>query len=170
MDSDPKELISSGFIARREGRLDDARQLFADAVDFAGEPATRAHALTCAGQIERDLGDDTGALERYQEAAGIFRKLNDPLKLAHTVRHVADILSHQGMATLAARCYDESIAIYRKNPATPPLDLANTLRGYAMLKVQTGAEDGAKLLWKEARDLYAAAGVEAGVQESDAHL
>jgi hypothetical protein len=84
--------------------------------------------------------------------------LNDPLALAHTIRHVADIHRVQGNPQLAEPCYDEALGLYRANAATPPLDLANAIRGLALLKND-------KALWAEARDLYASLDVQAGVDE-----
>jgi hypothetical protein len=67
----------------------------------------------------------------------------------------------------AAPCYAEALEIYRANQATPPLDLANTLRGYALLRGEMGCREEAKLLWIEAGQLYTAAEVQAGVDESE---
>jgi tetratricopeptide (TPR) repeat protein len=87
-------------------------------------------------------------------------------RLAHTVRHVGDIQRHERRYNLAAPCYEEALAIYRAHEETPQLDLANALRGFALLKEETGDAAGARLLWQEAKELYAAVNVEAGVVES----
>ena len=77
-------------------------------------------------------------------------------------------LTHYGEAAAINRAgYREALAIYRRNERTPPLDLANALRGFALLK---GRSAEANALWQEARDLYAAVGVEAGVAESSGRL
>jgi hypothetical protein len=64
----------------------------------------------------------------------------------------------------------EAIAIYRAQEPLPPLHLANALRVAALLKEQAGSNAEAMPLWVEARDRYSAAGVDAGVAESRAHL
>lgn len=120
------------------------------------------------GQIERDPGNLGAARQHYEEAVAIYPTQGDPLKLAHTVRHVADILQDQGELDLAEPCYDEALKIYRADQRTPPLDLANAIRGLAILK--HGEAEQAKLLWTEARDLYASAGVQAGAAESSRRL
>lgn len=122
------------------------------------------------GQIERDLGNKDVALRYYREAESIYRSLGDPLKLAHTVRHVGDILRSIGSVEQARVCYEEALAIYRGQNSTSDLDLANTVRGFALLKEGAGELPGAKILWQEARILYKAADVQPGVQESDSHL
>ncbi|HVP00411.1 MAG TPA: tetratricopeptide repeat protein [Bryobacteraceae bacterium] len=125
-------------------------------MEFAAELKRQA-------QAERDQGRLEEARRLYEQAAERYRALNDPLALAHTVRHVADIHRQQGHPELAARCYDEALMIYRANAETPQLDLANAIRGLALLKNEA-------TLWQEARDLYAEVGVDAGVNECSRRL
>lgn len=47
------------------------------------------------------------------------------------------------------------------------LNLANAIRSFAVLKEEAGEHDGAQLLWSEARELYAAEHVDAGVAECE---
>ncbi|MGA9417350.1 MAG: hypothetical protein WBV60_21855, partial [Terriglobales bacterium] len=89
---------------------------------------------------------------------------------AHTVRHVADIRREAARLDLAESCYHEALHLYRNHAATPPLDLANAIRGLAILKTDAGDAATAIALWEEARDLYAAVNVEAGVAESNRRL
>lgn len=97
-----------------------------------------ASALTRLGQIEKD----------YEEAATIYRAEGDALRLAHTVRHVGDVLREQRRLDLAESRYLEALQIYSA----------------------TGNTEPARLLWAEARDLYAAVDVEAGVTECNRRL
>ncbi len=131
----------------------------------AGGGVDLARALTSLGQIERNLRRVGVAIEHYEEAAAIYRAEGDALRLAHTVRHLGDMHRGSERFALAEPCYREALAIYRRHELTPPLDLANALRGSALLEEMTGNTDAAKLLWAEARELYAAAGVKAGVEE-----
>ncbi len=70
----------------------------------------------------------------------------------------------------AAPLYAESLEIYRSHKETSPLDLANAIRGFALLKEQTGDLDQALGLWGEARELYDLTGVDAGVSECQARI
>jgi hypothetical protein len=63
---------------------------------------------------------------------------------------------------------DLTAAVGREDAAT--LDLANAIRPLAILKETTGDAAAARRLWEEARDLYAAAGIAAGVTECTARL
>ena len=173
MGDDPETLLKLGYQARREHRLAEAKDLFAEAAGQcrkAGKQALLAQSLTGLGQVERDLQELDAALRHYEDAVQIYRALDEPLALAHTIRHVADIQRNRRQLDLAARCYIEALGIYRENKATPPLDLANALRGYALLNGETGNSEEALLLWREAGHLYAAVGVQAGVDESERQI
>lgn len=81
--------------------------------------------MTDLGQIERDLNNSDLALRHYEESAGIYRSLDNPLRLAHTVRHIGDILRKESRFDDSIPCYREALEIYRLSPETQPLDLAN---------------------------------------------
>ncbi len=140
-------MLMQGHQARRDHRLDDARRIFTEAVEAARLSKDRpwlAQAYTELGRIERDLREIDAALLHYGEAAAIYRRLEESLRLAHTV--------------------------YRAHPETPPLDLANAIRGYALLQEEIGEKQEALALWREARELYAAVNVRAGVDEGDRRI
>ena len=122
------------------------------------------------GQIERDTAHRKRALKVYEEAAIISREVDQPLRFAHTVRHLADLHCELGSLNLAERFYNESLGIYRRERDATPVDLANAVRGYAIMKDSAGATEQARVLWEEARSLYSALGVEAGVNECNARL
>lgn len=167
------ELLALALQSRRENRLADARRYLIEAVNRCREGEARtdlAKALTRLGQIERDVHHSDAALRSYEEAAAIYRAEGDALRLAHTVRHVGDIQQDDGHPELAEPCYREALAIYRSHAKTPPLDLANAIRGLAILKGEAGEAAEARLLWEEARDLYTAVNVKAGVDESERRL
>ena len=159
--------------ARRENRPHDARQDLIEAVALCrreGNGIELAGALADLGQIERDLHCNDAALKNYEEAAAIYRAAGDVLDWAHTVRHIGDILRNMGRKDLAEPYFRTALDLYRGDARTAPLDLANTLRGYALLMDDNGESVRAKPLWQEARDLYAAVGVDAGVKESSRRL
>jgi tetratricopeptide (TPR) repeat protein len=167
------KLLRDATQARREDRHADAKRILVEAVDICRKSESRselAKALTDLGQIERDLHNNKAALAYYEEALAIYRTEGDALKVAHTVRHVGDIHQHQGHRELAEPCYREALKIYRNQERTPPLDLANAIRGLAILTFDAGEAEEAKLLWQEARDLYAGVNVAAGVAESTRRL
>jgi tetratricopeptide (TPR) repeat protein len=123
------------------------------------------------GQIERDLGRSEAARPLYEEAVSLCRGQSDALRLAHTVRHLGDLHQDAGRLGLAEPCYEEALALYRGSGHTPPpLDLANAIRPLAILRERAGNVVEAAGLWREARDLYLAVNVRAGVAECSNHL
>ena len=101
-----------------------------------------AQALTELGQIERDLHNIDVALHHYDEAAAIYRAIDVPLKLAHTIRHIGDIRQEAGRLVEAESPYREALALYHHNAETPLLHLANTIRGLALLTGNTRPRPG----------------------------
>jgi tetratricopeptide (TPR) repeat protein len=166
-------LLMQGHQARREHRLDDAKRIFSEAVETARLSKDRpwlAQAYTELGRVERDLREIDAALLHYGEAAAVYRRLDDPLRLAHIVRHIGDILSESGQLEPAGPHFREALEIYRAHPETPPLDLANALRGYALLQEELGEKQEAVALWRGARELYAQFNVQAGVDEGNRRI
>lgn len=129
-----------------------------------------AQALRELGELERHLPDGDAARQHYEEAVAIFREVDEPLRLAHTARHLGDVHSDAGRAVLAEPCYQEALALYRSHEHTRPLDLANAIRSLAVLKDDAGEAAEATRLWQEAHDLYVAVKVPAGVAECAARL
>lgn len=174
MSSQINTLLEQALGARREDRPEDARRALLEAEKICRTSGTRAElarTLKALGQIERDMGQTEAALSLYQEAVVIYRSEPDALALAHTIRHVADIQRNLGRNLLAEPNYREALAIYRSHPEADALDLANAIRGLAILTFDSGRNnEEARALWQEARDLYASVNVQAGVNESSRRL
>lgn len=134
------------------------------------EDLIAARALIETGRKARDTGDGEAALAHYRSAVEVLRTLDEPLRLAHTVRHVGDILRQNGQPETACACYEEALAIYRAHGATPSLDLANAIAGYARARADLQETEKAAALWVEARDLYASLSLQAGVDEANRWL
>lgn len=115
------------------------------------------------------IGNDAYVLRCRLAVAGL-RKIDDPLRLAHAVRHLGDAYYYAGRWSLAEPCYLEALSIYRRHEKRQPLDLANAIRSFAVLKDEVGAAAEAGLLWQEAHDLYVILDVSAGIAESAARL
>ncbi|HEU4415577.1 MAG TPA: tetratricopeptide repeat protein [Candidatus Angelobacter sp.] len=171
--SDVEALLEHASQARREHRPADAQRDLAEALRLcrtSGTPMQLAATLTSLGQIERDLGHVLPSLEHYQEAAELYRAAGNTLKYAHTIRHLADIHLDEGRHDLAEPFYHEALALYRSEATAQPLDLANAIRGLALLKHATNERDASITLWEEALSLYTQVGVAAGVAESSRRL
>ena len=166
-------LAAQAAAARKEDRLEDAQRDLTRVVEICrreGDEALLARALPALGQIERDLEHTEQALALYTEAAGLHRSLGNVQRLAHTIRHVADIHLDRGEIEQAEPHYKEALDLYGEDERTQPLDFANAIRGMALLREKTGEKQQAKALWENARDLYSAVNVEAGVEESSRRI
>ena len=121
-------------------------------------------ALGKLGHVEQDIEAQVAC---YEEAVAAARDCDDAMRLAHAVRHLGDVHRRARRREDARRCYDEALTLYRDAPTPPTLDFANAVRPMAILKAQTGEPEAALALWREAKALYAAVGIEAGVEEAE---
>jgi tetratricopeptide (TPR) repeat protein len=168
-----QEQFARGYKARRENRIADSRAIFIKAVRSAAEEGDRpslAEALCGLAQAERDIGNLEAAHLHYAGAATLYREIGPPLRLAYALRHEADVYREESRPAEAEPLYLEAEKIYRQQGDDAALDLANTLRGLALVKESSAKPDASRSLWQEARQLYAKCNVEAGVAECDAKL
>jgi len=134
-----------------------------------GSRAELARGLKSLGAHERWLPGDA-AQRHYEEAVGILRALDEPLELAHTIRHLGDIHHDRKRPMQAEPCYHEALAIYRRYGQNQPGHFANAVRVLAVLKEEAGETEEATRLWREAHDLYASINEPMGIAESAAWL
>jgi tetratricopeptide (TPR) repeat protein len=163
-----KEQFAQGYKARKEGRAADARAIFFKAVRSAAEEGDRpslAEALCGLGQSERDIGNLEASGHHYANAVILYRQIGPPERLAYALRHEAEVRREECQPAAAEPLYLEAETIYRQLGDDAELDLANTLRGLALLK-----PDASKARWLEARALYAQQNIDAGVAECDKQL
>ena len=168
-----KEQFAKGYKARREGHAADSRAIFIKAVRSASEAADRpslAEALCGLGQAERDIGNLEASRHHYASAAVLYRQIGPPARLAYALRHEADILRESCLPVDAEPLYVEAEGIYRQQGEEAELDLANTLRGLALVYESAGKSDAARSLFEQARVLYAKCSVQAGVAECEKKL
>jgi tetratricopeptide (TPR) repeat protein len=109
--------------------------------------------------------DSATARQCYEEAVLLYRGVDEPLALAHTIRHLGDVYHEQGRPDLAEPCYHEALGLYRTHDKGSSLDLANAIRSLAVLRWEQ-----TKTLWAEVKDLYTSLSIEAGIKESTARV
>jgi len=168
-----QEQFARGYQARRDDRLADSRAIFLKAVRSAAEEGDRpslAEALCGLGQAERGIGNLEAARHHYAGAAVLYRQIGPPERLAYAIRHEADMLREACLPAEAEPLYLEAEGIYRQQGEAAALDLANTLRGLALVNESLGRPDASRLLFEQARELYAKCNVEAGVAECNKKL
>jgi hypothetical protein len=143
-----KELFARSYQARREDRLADSRATFLQGVRNAAEEADRpslAEALCGLAQAERDIGNPEAASRHYANAAVLYRQVGPPTRLARGGR-----TSEMCHPAEAESLYLEAAGIYRQLGEKATLDLANSLRGLALVNEPAAKMDASKTLWQEA--------------------
>ncbi len=166
-----QELFARGYRARKENRIADSRAIFIKGVRGAAEEGDRpslAEALCGLGQAERDIGNLEAARLHYAGAATLYREIGPPQRLAYAIRHEADVFRARGPGRRSRTTLPGSGKTSTGNRVNrPTLDLANTLRGLALVTESSAKPEASRSLWQEARQLYAKCNVSAGVAECD---
>ena len=135
-----EELLSKAWSLRRVGKYDQARKILSKAQSIC--PADDYHSL---GRIFHILMQFESDHQRYQEALpfceqslAYYQKANDLDRIAHATRHQADLERKLEKFALAESHYQACIKMYRKRDPIHAGDLANALRGYALLLESLG--------------------------------
>lgn len=165
-------LVERSSSARRNGDHATALRLAQkanDAAQTSGDPHELGTVLSALGRLRRDEHKLEAAAELYEEAVALARNTGDATALAQRLRHVGDIAIERGDLARAEQCYNEASDLFDE-AEIDPLDRANFLRSMALFREKQGANAAAAGLWTDARALYAATGIDAGVQESDRRL
>lgn len=168
MSSPPiQAVLDNAAVARRAGNFGEASLHLNEALALCGpgREEDRGVVLRELGELARNQRDLDSAQTHYQSAVALLRGSPDQLKYAHTLRHLGDVNAEQHRWPEAEQCYIEVLDIYRKHPSPRPLDLANAIRYFAVLKIATGSRDEARALWAEAGKLYAAENIPVAVEE-----
>ncbi|MDP3800888.1 hypothetical protein [Brevundimonas sp.] len=130
--------------------------------------AIQAH-LTAAREALAE-GRAVDARNSYARAAALSRESGAPLLQAHALRHLSDIDREADHLEQALAHAEQAAALYRANGQGASLDMANALRLKALALDGLRRPGPATAVWREARDLYAAAEVAAGVAECERRL
>ena len=179
----PFELMESAWAARRSSfdmpepeqsaAVDAVRKDLERAAEMlrnANQDVPYAHALHLRAHVELDVGEEDRAEELWDAAVAILRGADDPLQLAHKVRHLGDLALRRGRLEQASKHYTEALGLYRSNEGSHALDFANAVNRMALLKERLGETAEARELWSEVKQRYANLGLAEGVEEADQHL
>ena len=118
-------------------------------------------------QIEADNDSYNIALDFCLKSIEYYRMAKNPNKIAHSTRHLADLEYELGNYSDSESNYNTAIEIYKSNPETSKLDLANSLRGFGLVLEKNGKKEEAISVWKETKSLYNDCNLLIGVNEAD---
>jgi hypothetical protein len=79
----------------------------------------------------------------------LYGQLGLPARVAYAIRHETDILRETCKVVEAESLYLEAEEIYRQLGEKATLDLANTIRGLALVNESAAKMDASKALWQE---------------------
>ena len=148
-----------GVIARRRGKLEEARQHQETALELRrrlGDKAGEAQVLMNLGTVHRDLGDFARALEFQIDALELRRSLGSQEKLDLSYRNIA-LLYREIEDTEQARLnFEAALASSRKNH--DPQSLAGALGSYASFSNDIGEAEAALTMARQARAIDASIG------------
>ena len=171
-ETDIKGLLAEAWVKRREEKYDQARHLVKKAEEFckADDYYSLGRIFHLYMQFESDQNDPIKALELCKQSLSYYKKSEDLQKIAHSTRHVADLERHLGHNSESECNYREAIDIYKSNPDTSKIDLANALRGFGLLLEKCKKVEEAITVWKETKELYQACNLQAGINEANQKL
>ena len=157
-----KELLKQVEQAMRENRLTDAKRDIVEAIGLLRQDGARADLAKVVrglGEIERKLGNGEAARRHYEEAVGLLRELDDPLRLAHpepppghlanAIRSMAVLKDDTGNLEQAMLLWSEARDLYAKLNCPPAV--AETSARLALLAHRKGDIEQARQRLSEAK-------------------
>jgi len=166
------DLLEDAWSIRQQGNYTKGRKILKEIEEKCADDddLTWGRIFATYAQYDRDNGDLDSALELSKKSYAYYQKSGNQNRIAHSIRHIADIQVALNQRTEAEENYQKALKIYREHPETKALDLANTLRPYGRLLKNLGKNDEAKPLIQEARACYQKAENKAGFDEMNSWL
>ena len=87
-----------------------------------------------------------------------------------STRHLANLQRALGNDADSESNYREAIGIYKADSQTRIGDLANALRGFALVFEKRSKISQAKTAWEETKELYQSCNLQAGIDEANRKL
>lgn len=172
LESNIRILLEQAWQKRREGHYHTANDLVREAEGRCEKEdyATLGRIYHLYRQFAADQGNLEEALAHSQQSLQYYQLAAIPDKLAHAIRHLADLQYELKRYQDAEQTYQRALTLYRTQLKTHPAHLANALRGFALLLEAMGRKEAAVSVWKETQALYDACDIAAGVEEALQHL
>lgn len=164
---DPEILLKKGQEAEGRGHLNEARDLYAQAVAEARwvEGATSlSGALRTFGGIERRLLHLDTSLQAYAEAASVSHRQGDLAGEVEALLASGEILAGRKQIPEAEKILNHALELSQAAQDPQPLPQARALHGLALLSEVSNPQE-TLLLWQAAATMYEAAGSEEKVTE-----
>ncbi|HYU30829.1 MAG TPA: CHAT domain-containing tetratricopeptide repeat protein, partial [Thermoanaerobaculia bacterium] len=106
-------LTTLGVSYRQLGRLDEARQAYAEALPIyrsLNDSRELARCLANLGRLETTASHDAAALDDFNRALALYRTLDDPPQMAWTLEGKAQVLRRRGDLEAARGLMEDALA------------------------------------------------------------
>lgn len=121
-------------------------------------------------QFDWDHEQLNQALAYCQQSLNYYKRANNRERIAHSTRHMADLQRHLNQYNESELNYRQAIEFYKSASSVHPGNLANTLRGFAiLLELQEKFEEAINA-WEETKELYLTCNLQEGVDEANQKL
>jgi len=166
--NDIDRLLEQAWAYRREGNFKAARDLVENAHKLCKDTDFEyiARIFHIYAQFESDLENYPSALELNQKSLSFYEQIDNPDKKSHSMRHIADIHRRLGNYGESEKSYQQALTIFREYSRARQSDLANMLRGLALVSENLGKTAQAIEAWQEAQSIYQQLGLQNGVDEA----
>ena len=121
-------------------------------------------------QLEADHGRYEKAAKFSLQSIAYYQQAQRPDLVAHATRHLADLQTNLGELAAAVANYQKAISIYREQAQSPPGNMANALRAYAVLLEKMDQVKEAIPIWEQVKSMYTSLGLAAGIKEAEESL
>ena len=171
MKEEVKSIFNQAWQHRNDGNYKSSRELLNQVLALdSSDPNVVAQVYAYQGQIERDLESPKKALLLYSKALKEYQSSGNKNGIAYAERHIADIAMELNIHEQAEESFKRALTIYREDESGNAMNIANTVRGYALLQEKTHQYHKSRSLWEEAREIYNRFNIQEGVGECDHHL
>jgi non-specific serine/threonine protein kinase len=164
----PRMLVAVGDLARSEGDLECALELYETAVTKAREAGTQLTAMVLhrLGQMAHHIGDQARANSLLKESLTIHRDVGDKPGMAECIVALAGVSASEGRFERAARLFGAGTALLERIKV--PLSPADREQYDADLASARSQSDGQVLdmAWDEGRAMSMEETIEHALQES----
>lgn len=152
-----KKLLGAAEKARQQKQFKEAKRDLISALAISRliqHVDLRSQALNDLAGIERDLGNIIPAIAGYMKLVKLCQKHNNKCSMADAYRHMAEIYLEADHLKKADSYYKKAIRIYSRIAPKNSLDLANTTRELALLKIKQKKNQEALTFWEKTLELY----------------
>ena len=161
-------LLDQAWQARGKSNYSESKRLLTKAKKLCGPQDfdLLGRVFHICMQYEYDYDNLEEALAFNQKSISYYSKAGNSDRRAHALRHRADLQRALGLGDEAEANYDQVLEIYRNESNTSQGDLANALRGYALLLEGQNRFSEAIMIWTEIKSIYHNLDIPMGVSEA----